>query len=435
MVCRARRLTVFSLILFGSICNLIAQKNATPVVIGESMSIDSRILGEKRDVLIYYPRSYDQATKKYSVLYLLDAEYQFHYATGVVAFLSEIGVIPEMIVVGITNTDRNRDLTPEPGEAQRKRFPTSGGADLFLEFLDQELIPYVAAHYRVQPFKILAGWSLGGLFAVHSMLSRPEVFDAYIAMSPSLYWNSQIEIYKAEKFLAGRTTFNKSLYMAIGDERDEMVSSSKVFSEVLAKYPIPDFAWKYEPMIDETHASIKLKNLYNGLEFIFSDLKSIERITDSGFTYFIRRLDNKYGYRIKLSEDILFAAYTVFWDSGKFEDAVDVVKYFSNEHPESFSNLAHRFVWTAGELMNKDLYALAISLYRLIINKNDRIFGAHKGLGDAYQAAGKKEAALEAYKNALRLRPNDSYLKEQIEKINKTDQPLVYKNERIIPGT
>lgn len=433
MICRARRLTVLSLILFGSICNLIAQKNAKPVVIGESVSIDSRILEEKRDILIYYPQSYDQATKKYSVLYLLDAEYQFHYATGVVAFLSEIGAIPEMIVVGITNTDRNRDLTPEPGEAQRKRFETSGGADLFLEFLDQELIPYVAAHCRVQPFKILAGWSLGGLFAVHSMLSRPGVFDACIAMSPSLYWNSQIEIFKAEKFLAGRTTFNKLLYMTMGDEREEMVASSKKFSEVLEKYPIPDFAWKYEPMIDETHASIKLKSLYNGLEFIFSDLRNIERITDSGFADFIRKLDNKYGYRIKLSEDILFGAYTDFWDSGKFEDAVDVVRYFANEHPASFSKLAHRFVQAAGELMNEDLYASAISLYRLIIDANDKIFGAHKGLGDAYQAAGQKEAALEAYKNALRLRPDDSYIKEQIEKFKKKNHSLVYQNEKKTP--
>ena len=433
MFCGAKRLTVIGLILFGSICNLIAQKNARPVVIGESVSMDSRILGEKREILIYYPQSYDQATKKYSVLYLLDAEYQFHYATGVVAFLSEIGVIPEMIVVGIANTDRNRDLTPEPGEAQRKRFPTSGGADQFIEMLDRELIPYVGAHCRVQPFKILAGWSLGGLFAVHSMLSRHGVFDAYIAMSPSLYWNSQREAHEAEKLLAGRTTFNKSLYMTMGDERAEMVSSSKEFSEVLAKYPIPDFAWKYEPMADETHASIKLKSLYNGLEYIFSDLKSIEKITDSGFADFIRRLDNKYGYRIKLSEDILFGAYTGFWESGKFEDAVDVVNYFANEHPESFSNLAHRFAREAGELMNKDLFALAISLYRLIIDANDKIFGAHKGLGDAYQAAGQKEAALEAYKNALRLRPDDSYIKEQIEKFKKKNQSLVYHNEKIIP--
>ncbi len=414
---------VFGLFLSGSIYPLIGQKNAMPVVIGESVSIDSHILDEKRNILIYYPQSYDQATKKYPVLYLLDAEYQFHYATGVVAFLSEIGIIPEMIVVGITNTERNRDLTPDPGAAERKRFPTSGGANVFLEFVDQELIPYVSAHCRVQPFKILAGWSLGGLFTVHSMLSRPGVFDAYIAMSPSLYWDSQREACKAEKLLAGSTTFKKSLYITMGDERDEMVNSSKEFSKVLAKYPIPDFAWKYEPMFNETHASIKLKGLYNGLEFIFSDLKSMERITDSGFADFILRLDNKYGYGIKLSEDVLFGAYTVFWDSGKFDDAVDVVRYFAHEHPESFSKLTHRFVRAGGELMDKGFHASAISLYRLIIDANDKIFGAYKGLGEACQAAGDKEAALEAYENALRLRPNDSYIKEKIEKISKKDQP------------
>jgi len=146
---KAKRLAVIGLILFGSIHTSIAQESTKQIIIGDSVSLNSDILNEKREIMIYRPKGYDQENKKYPVLYLLDAEYQFHYVTGVTAFLSEIGHIPEMIVVGITNTDRNRDLTPEPGEAQRKRFPTSGGADLFLKFLDQELIPHIESRYRV----------------------------------------------------------------------------------------------------------------------------------------------------------------------------------------------------------------------------------------------------------------------------------------------
>jgi predicted alpha/beta superfamily hydrolase len=416
---KVKRLAVIGLILAGNIYNLIAQEVNKQIIIGDSISLNSEILNEKRDLLIYCPSDYDQKDKKYPVLYLLDAEYQLHYTTGVIAFLSDIGHIPEMIVVGITNTDRDRDLTPEPGEAQRRRFPTSGGAELFLKFLHQELIPYIESHYRVQPFKILVGWSLGGLFSIHAMLSHPEIFDAYIAMSPSLYWNDQIEISKAEKLLNELTSFNKSLFMTIGNERDEMVKSSKGFSEVLEKYALPDFSWEYEPMFEETHSSIKLKSIYKGLEFIFSDLRLVEKINDAGFNDYYKKLTGKYGYSIKLSQDFLYRAYNYFWENEKFEDAVDAIEYFANEHSESFSNLSPRFVQAGNELMDRDMYECAIKLYELITRTNDKIFGAYKGLGDAYNAVEKKEAALENYERALKLRPNDQYIKEQINKLTK----------------
>ncbi len=419
MLFKARQLAVIGLILFGSIHNSIAQEGPQQIIIGDSITLNSRILNEKRDILVYCPHGYDQGTQKYPVLYLLDAEYQFHYATGVTAFLSEIGHIPQMIVVGITNTERDRDLTPEPGEVQRKRFPTSGGAELFLKFLDQELIPYIESHYRVQPFKILAGWSLGGLFSIHAMLNQPEIFNAHIAMSPSLYWNDQMEVSEAEKLLSEVTSFNKSLYITMGNERDEMVNSSKRFAEVLAKFAIHDFSWKYEPMSEETHSSIKLKSIYNGLEFIFSDLRLVVNIKDTSFDDYCKRLAKKYGYNIKLSQDFLFGTYTSFWENEKFKDAVDVIEYFANEHSEPFSNLASRFVRTANELMENKKYEYAIRMYELIIGANDKIFVAHKGLGDAYDAAGKKEEALETYKRALKLRPNDRYVKEQINKLTK----------------
>lgn len=419
MLFKARRLGIIGLILFGSIYCLYAQDGIQQIMIGDSIGLHSKILNEKREILIYRPHDYDQGNKKYPVLYLLDAEYQFHYATGIAAFLSEIGHIPELIVVGITNTDRNRDLTPEPGETQRKRFPTSGGAEQFLEFFNHELIPHIENNYRVEPFKILAGWSLGGLFSIHAMLSQPKIFNAYIAMSPSLYWNDQTEISGAEKLLSRVRSFNKCLYMSMGNERDEMINSSMRFAEVLAKFAFPDFIWKYELMSEETHSSIKLKSIYNGLTFIFSDLRRVENIKDTSFDDYYKRLAKKYGYDIKLSQDFLFGAYTHFWENKKFEDAVDVIEYFANEHSKPFSNLASRFVRTANELVDNEMYVYAIRLYELIIGANDKISGAHKGLGDAYNAIGKKEAALETYKRALKLRPNDRYIREQISKLSK----------------
>jgi tetratricopeptide (TPR) repeat protein len=110
----------------------------------------------------------------------------------------------------------------------------------------------------------------------------------------------------------------------------------------------------------------------------------------------------------------------------KFEDAVDVVEYFADEHSEAFSNLSLRFVRTGRVLMDNDLYESAIKLYELITAANDKIFDAYKGLGDAYSAVGKRGEALENYKRALGLRPNDQYIQEQINKLTK-------KNPRVAP--
>jgi len=415
-------LAAFSLILIGNGDRAMAQEADKQIIIGESVSLDSRLLNEKREILIYRPQSYDPDYKKYPVVYLLDAEYQFHYVTGVVAFLSEIGHIPELIVVGITNTDRDRDLTPEPGEDERKRFPTSGGADQFLKFLDEALIPFVGTRYRTQPFRILMGWSLGGLFSIHALLSRPEIFDAYVVMSPSLYWNGQMEITRAERLLGQKTSFDETLFMTMGDEREERVEGARGFSEVLGKYGIPNFTWNYEPMANETHSSIKLKSVYRGLEFIFSDLRFVEGIGDTGFEDYHRKLVRKYGPDMRLSQDFLFNAYNSFWEKERFEDAVDTAEVFAKEYPESFAGATFQFIRAGKELMDKNEYACAIGLYSLLAGANDRNFTAFKGLGDASFALGKNEAALEYYRRALELKPEDVYIQEQIAKLRKQRQ-------------
>jgi len=130
-------------VLLGSVCSSFAQQTSTPVIIGNSISLTSKILNETRNILVYTPPGHDQGNERYPVLYLLEAEYAFHYVTGITTFLAEADHIPELLVVGIANSDRNRELTPEPGEKERARFPTSGGADTLLNFIQKELIPYI----------------------------------------------------------------------------------------------------------------------------------------------------------------------------------------------------------------------------------------------------------------------------------------------------
>ena len=166
-----------------------------PITIGETVKIQSKILGEERTILISTPANYARSTERYPVLYMTDGDAHLTHTRGTVDFLSRNGLMPDLIIVGVVNTDRTRDLspthwvpTPEAGEPPPGP-NTSGGAGKFLDFFAQELFPYVESNFRTAPYRIFAGHSLGGLLALHIMVARPEMFNAFIAASPSLTWD------------------------------------------------------------------------------------------------------------------------------------------------------------------------------------------------------------------------------------------------------
>lgn len=138
--------------------------NDKDVVIGKKETIESEILGEQRVINVYLPPNYENSNLNYPVLYLLDGGAHFLHGSASSQFLSRNGLIPQMIVVGILNVDRNRDFSP----THEERIPTSGGADNFLNFLNDELVPFVDEKYRTSEFNVLMGHSL----VVHLQLIR-----------------------------------------------------------------------------------------------------------------------------------------------------------------------------------------------------------------------------------------------------------------------
>ncbi len=189
--------------------------DASDIKAGERFEIDSKVLGEKRTIMVALPESYAKSQARFPVLYLTDGETHFFHTAGTVDFLAGAGRAPAMIVVGVTNTDRNRDLSPTP--SKEAGFETAGGADKFLKFFEEELIPTINQRYRSAPYKVFAGHSLGGLLAVHSYLSRPGLFDAYIAVSPSLWWDDKLMLKRAEAQFAKHKA-QGVLFMSLGDE-------------------------------------------------------------------------------------------------------------------------------------------------------------------------------------------------------------------------
>ena len=154
---------------------------------------------------------------------MTDGDAHLGHTSATIEFLSRNGRMPEMIVVAITNTDRTRDLTPTNASMPRRdgtemNFPTSGGSDKFLKFIETELIPKIEKDYRTQPYRVFAGHSFGGLFAIHSFLTRPEIFNAYIAVSPSMQWDNHLLSRKAEEFFKDRKELNRTLFLTLANE-------------------------------------------------------------------------------------------------------------------------------------------------------------------------------------------------------------------------
>ena len=173
---------------------------------GEQFTLQSKIPGEDRAVFVSLPLSYGRTEESYPVLYLTDAQWQFEHTRATAAFLARNRLIPELIVVGVTNTDRTRDLYATRADFKQGGraipFPISGRADTFLEFFEKELIPWTEARYRTSPLRLLAGHSAGGNFALHAMRTKPHLFRAIITASPWLAWDERKELQSLLPFIA-----------------------------------------------------------------------------------------------------------------------------------------------------------------------------------------------------------------------------------------
>lgn len=182
--------------------------------IGETIEMRSNILNENRVINIYLPNSYTQdSAKNYPVIYLLDGSKSedFIHISGLVQFcsFSWINIIEESIIVGIGNVDRKRDFTyPSTLEIDQKEFPTSGKSERFMNFIGEELQKVISENYRTSETKTIIGQSLGGLLATEILFKRPDLFDNYIIVSPSLWWDDEnLLSYSLDKSLKGKTVY------------------------------------------------------------------------------------------------------------------------------------------------------------------------------------------------------------------------------------
>ncbi|TAE90567.1 MAG: alpha/beta hydrolase, partial [Bacteroidetes bacterium] len=193
-------------------------------ILGAIDEVYSKELAEKRVLNIYLPDGYNQNdTTKYPVIYLLDgsADEDFIHIVGLVQFNSFewINQVPKSIVVGIATVDRRRDFTfPTTVQAQKKNFPTTGHSDKFISFIEKDLQPYIETKYRTNVDKTIIGQSLGGLLATEVLLKKPTLFNKYIIVSPSLWWDNGSLLNQTANLSTTNLAQQTAVYIGVGKE-------------------------------------------------------------------------------------------------------------------------------------------------------------------------------------------------------------------------
>ncbi|WP_407478802.1 alpha/beta hydrolase [Elizabethkingia anophelis] len=255
--------------------------------IGVKIPLKSEVLKEGRSVWVSLPEGYQKDQKTaYPVIYVLDAENNFNYLSSVYHYLSKepFGILPQGILVAVANTNRTRDLTPtksskemDMGGKKQAMFTESGGNAAFMEFIKGELLPLIEKNYRTNGYKVFVGHSFGGLTAVNNLLTEP-LFNAYIANDPSLWWDQELMIKKAEA--STRDFKNIKFFLAQANnaearngKEDEHETAIGKFKNLLEHGKLKNLQWKYGFYEKDDHGTVPLPGNNDGLRFIFKSYK------------------------------------------------------------------------------------------------------------------------------------------------------------------
>jgi len=270
-------------ILFLASLIIVTVSFAQKIEIGTIHQLYSKVLNEERTYNVFLPKHYNDKNfpnQKYPIIYLLDGEKYFHVVSGLVKNLSNgyYPQIPECIVVAIENINRSRDLTPTKVKLP---YENGGGANFEL-FLQNELIPTINKNYRTLDYKILIGHSFGGLFVINTLLNNSDLFNTYIAIDPSLWWDTSFLVKNLQKNSL-KISSNQRLFFANANSYNLVKTKSKQllahytaknkFIELATNNNQNEFKFDVKFYENEDHGSVVLPSLIDGLRSSFKGFK------------------------------------------------------------------------------------------------------------------------------------------------------------------
>jgi predicted alpha/beta superfamily hydrolase len=376
---------------------------AETINIGEKFSIDSKILGEQREYWISLPDSYKKnGSKAYPVFYFLDADQHYFFQTFS-GMVKQMGAdaspqIPEMIFVGITmgaGSKRYFDATPTVSTVQyggQKNDPiNTGGANKFLQYLQQELIPHIDTTYSTSDYRLLSGYSVTAMPVIQALYTMPKTFNGYIAVDPSIWFDNHVMLRRTEHFINNTVLHKRRLFLASSHRVGAVYPKQNYTIELIEKMNLAskeglDFGSVIYGL-EENHQSMPVLSFYKGLRHIFDgymiDEETRFRPANELKNHF-QKLSKKLGSIFFLNEGL--------------------VQYFA------YDNLYNT-------QFGKVNINQAIEYFKLNVENYPESYNAWGSLGEGYLVNGQNTLALSAYKKALALSPNNKSVEVQIEKI------------------
>jgi predicted alpha/beta superfamily hydrolase len=366
--------TAFSfLILFCTISEANAQFLSQ---IGLKDSVYSEVLKESRDIYVQLPDGYDpKSDRKYPTAYILDGE-NLLPALTVTQKSYTGGFLPDMILIGISN-HQNRTMNLTPSVVEPSWEPNGGAAD-FLEFIANELIPFVEEKYPVTDYRTLIGHSYGGLFTINTLINQPGLFENYLAIDPSLDWDDQLMLKQAKEFFANGNFSGKSLYISLSgqlhrqkpeitidnvmDDVSEFTlfaRSNIAFAELCRVYSDQGLAFDWEIFPNDLHGTVPLPSLRNGMISLFdwfqmekTELFNIPETPSSELldilNYRAEKLRSHFGFQVPpFPEDLITMSGYMNMDMGQMEKAKMFFEQGLKDFPKSanmYDSMADYFI-------------------------------------------------------------------------------------------
>jgi uncharacterized protein len=276
-------LTLATALIFGQKIKSQQTESTKPFILGVIDEIQSNELAEKRVLNIYLPEGYGQDdTIKYPVIYLLDgsADEDFIHIAGLVQFNSFewINQIPKSIVVGIATVDRRRDFTfPTTIQKERENYSSAGHSDTFIAFIKNELQPFIETKYKTNRDKTLIGQSLGGLLATEILLKKPTLFNRYIIISPSLWWDNGSLLNLNSNLLNDNFNQQTDIYIGVGKEGltpteipRVMEVDANLLTEKIKTAKNKNVKVYFDYLPQENHATIMHQAVSNAFRLLYS---------------------------------------------------------------------------------------------------------------------------------------------------------------------
>lgn len=268
-------LPVIILLSFVVSINCFAQEKESSepesIEIGKKYKFHSQVLDEDREIWVRVPDGYEHGSTSYPVVYLLDGADHFIFVSGLLRRF-ERRSMPKSILVGVNNTDRTRDMTPPTqNEKEKEQSPSAGGADNFTKMFAEDLIPYINENFRAKDFKTLIGHSFGGLYITRLLTTNPDLFNAYLSISPSLWWNDQKVVTSFEEQLKVNPEMKALIYMTMGNERGDMLGGMMKMVGVLETEQPKNIRWDYKVHPAETHSTNPDISELEAFEFFYKD--------------------------------------------------------------------------------------------------------------------------------------------------------------------